>query len=239
MSYTLFNSTSAATDLIAQPGRAVNTFPSGLVRVDQVYLGLTANAAAHRAILAVGNDMPDGDTSPCIDGLKIFPESQERRREDGWTEYLVSAYGRTASPGKSFMGINLQVIKFSVRFIYTNLPQDSSSPPGMVLVDALVASDTLTKSFVVTSTTSASSIAMPTSVTLTSTTQSNTLESIKESLEARYSGCTVTLPDLSQKLNSQVIITSLSRTPYGQFDELTITWGLDSIISNSVIQVDL
>lgn len=239
MSYTLFNSATAASDLIAQPGRAVNTFPSGLVRVDQVYLGLTSQAATHRATLAVGNDMPDGNSSPCIDGLKIFPEVQERRREDGWTEYIVSAYGRTASPGKSFMGINLQVIKFSVRFIYTNLPQDSSSPPGMVLVDALVASDTLTKSFVVNSTTSASSIAMPTSVTLTSTTQSNTLESIKESLESRYSGSTVTLPDLSQKLNSKVIITNLSRTPYGQFDELTITWGLDSIISNSVIQVDL
>jgi hypothetical protein len=97
MPYTLFNSLTATTGLIPQPGRAVNTFPSGLVRVDQTYLGLTANAATHRAILAVGNDMPDGDTSPCIDGLKIFPEAQERRREDGWTEYIVSAYGRFSS----------------------------------------------------------------------------------------------------------------------------------------------
>ena len=107
MSYTLFNSTTAATDLIAQPGRAVNTFPSGLVRVDQTYLGLTANATAHRATLAVGNDMPDGDTSPCIDGLKIFPEVQERRREDGWTEYIVSAYGRANTTGKTTRPINL------------------------------------------------------------------------------------------------------------------------------------
>lgn len=97
MSYLLYTSPEAATSLIAQPGRAVTTFPSGLVRVDQTYLGLTANAATHRAILAVGNDMPDGDTSPCIDGLKIFPEAQERRREDGWTEYIVSAYGRLKS----------------------------------------------------------------------------------------------------------------------------------------------
>jgi hypothetical protein len=96
MSYTIYKSTSA---LIAQPGRAVNTFPSGLVRVDQIYLGLTANAATHRATLAVGNNMPDGDSSPCIDGLKIFPEVQERRREDGWTEYLVSAYGRLNATG--------------------------------------------------------------------------------------------------------------------------------------------
>ena len=97
MSYTLF--TSNPTALIAQPGRAVNTFPSGLVRVDQTYLGLTTEAATHRAILAVGNDMPDGDTSPCIDGLKIFPEVQERRREDGFTEYIVSAYGRANATG--------------------------------------------------------------------------------------------------------------------------------------------
>jgi hypothetical protein len=97
MSYLIYTSPEASTGLIPQPGRAVNTFPSGLVRVDQTYLGLTSNAATHRAILAVGNDMPDGDTSPCIDGLKIFPEVQERRREDGFTEYIVSAYGRTKS----------------------------------------------------------------------------------------------------------------------------------------------
>jgi hypothetical protein len=111
MSYTLFKTSSAATDLIAQPGRAVNTFPSGLVRVDQTYLGLTANASTHRAILAVGNDMPDGDTSPCIDGLKIFPEVQERRREDGWTEYIVSAYGRVNSVGQT--AFNYDIVTFS------------------------------------------------------------------------------------------------------------------------------
>lgn len=101
MSYLLYTSPEAATGLIPQPGRAVNTFPSGLVRVDQTYLGLTSNAAMHRAILAVGNDMPDGDTAPCIDGLKIFPEAQERRREDGFTEYIVSAYGRASSTGQN------------------------------------------------------------------------------------------------------------------------------------------
>jgi hypothetical protein len=85
--------------LIAQPGRAVNTFPSGLVRVDQTYLGLASQSAKHRATLAVGNNMPDGNSSPCMDGLKIFPAPQERRREDGFTEYLVSAYGRKNNTG--------------------------------------------------------------------------------------------------------------------------------------------
>ena len=102
MSYTLFKSTSG---LIPQPGRAVNTFPSGLVRVDQTYVGLTSQAATHRATLAVGNGMPDGDQSPCIDGLKIFPPVQERRREDGFTEFIVSAYGRTKSTSSIERGI--------------------------------------------------------------------------------------------------------------------------------------
>jgi hypothetical protein len=96
MSYTIYKSTSG---LIAQPGRSVSTFPSGLVRVEQSYMGLTANAATHRATLAVGNNMPDGDSSPCIDGLKIFPEVQEVRREDGFTEYKVCAYGRSNTTG--------------------------------------------------------------------------------------------------------------------------------------------
>jgi hypothetical protein len=96
MSYTIYKSTSA---LIAQAGRSVSTFPSGLVRVEQTYLGLTSQAAAHRNTLAIGNNMPDGNSSPCLDGLKIFPEVQEIRREDGFTEYKVCAYGRVNTVG--------------------------------------------------------------------------------------------------------------------------------------------
>lgn len=112
MSYTTFTANPAS--LIPQPGRAVNTFPSGLVRVDQTYLGLTAQAATHRATLAIGNNMPDGDSSPCIDGLKIFPEVQERRREDGFTEYLVSAYGRCNTTGCTVF--NYEIFQKSVSY---------------------------------------------------------------------------------------------------------------------------
>ena len=114
MSYTIFIANHTA--LIPQPGRAVNTFPSGLVRVDQTYLGLTSQATTHRATLAVGNDMPDGDSSPCIDGLKIFPEVQERRREDGFTEYIVSAYGRN----KSTPTIERRVNYFNLQTLYVS-----------------------------------------------------------------------------------------------------------------------
>lgn len=118
MSHSIF--ITSPTALIAQPGRAVNTFPSGLVRVDQIYLGLTSQAATHRATLAVGNNMPDGNSSPCIDGLKIFPEVQERRRENGFTEFIVSAYGRANTTGR----------------------QETSVVSGTIRIDAAEANDT-------------------------------------------------------------------------------------------------
>ena len=117
MSYTIYKSTSG---LIAQPGRTVATFPSGLVRVEQTYLGLTANATLNRAILAVGSNMPDGDSSPCLDGLKIFPEVQEVVREDGFTEYKVCAYGRCNYSGNKTFSKQLGVQEFTASFVPTN-----------------------------------------------------------------------------------------------------------------------
>ena len=102
MSATIYEQTPGG--LYAQPGRAVTTFPSGLVRVDQTYICATPDAATHRSTLAVGNAMPDGDSTPALEALAIYPEPQEINRGDGFTEFRVSAYGRTAS---GFRGIQL------------------------------------------------------------------------------------------------------------------------------------
>lgn len=76
--------------------RTVSTFPSGLVRVDQTFVCKTSAAGTHRTALVVGANFPNG-SSPAIDGLKIFPEPQEKQRDDGFTEFIVSAYGRTST----------------------------------------------------------------------------------------------------------------------------------------------
>jgi hypothetical protein len=83
-----------ADELIPQGNRTVSTFPSGLVRVDQSFFGITSQQEYHRGLLKVGEVFP-GDSNPSIDGLRIFPEVQEKRLPNGFTEYLVSAYGRT------------------------------------------------------------------------------------------------------------------------------------------------
>lgn len=98
MSITIYEKTPSG--LYATGDRTVSTFPSGLVRVDQTFVCKTSAAATHRAALAVGTDIPGG-SAPAIDGLKIFPEPQERKRDDGFTEFIVSAYGRTNSTGKT------------------------------------------------------------------------------------------------------------------------------------------
>lgn len=92
MSITIYEKTPSG--LYATGQRSVSTFPSGLIRVDQTFVCKTSAAATHRATLAVGNNFPGG-SEPAVDGLKIFPEVQERRRDDGFTEFLVSGYGRT------------------------------------------------------------------------------------------------------------------------------------------------
>lgn len=73
--------------------RTVTTFPSGLIRVDQSFACKTSVAPTHRATLAVGSNFP-GESYPAMDGLKIFPEPQEKRRDDGFTEFTVNSFGR-------------------------------------------------------------------------------------------------------------------------------------------------
>ena len=84
-----------AGELIPQGGRSVSTFPSGLIRVDQTFICSTPNVATHRADLKIKGDFPGG-SEPAIDGLYIYPEVQENRRGDGFSELIASGYGRTA-----------------------------------------------------------------------------------------------------------------------------------------------
>lgn len=89
--------------LYKQPERTVATFPSGLVRIDQKYICANASEATHRATLAVGNELPEDDGYPTIDGAYIFPHCQQIRRGDGFTEFIASAYGRTTNQPSNFV----------------------------------------------------------------------------------------------------------------------------------------
>ena len=78
--------------------RSVSTFPSGLIRVDQTFVCKTDAVGIHRADLVVNSDFPlYGRSTSAIDGVKIFPVPQERQRDDGFTEFVVSGYGRSST----------------------------------------------------------------------------------------------------------------------------------------------
>jgi hypothetical protein len=91
MSYTYHGTT----DLVALPNRAVQTFPSGLVRVERSFVCRKSQVAKYRNVIKVNEPMPFDDGAPAIDGLYIFPEPQEVVRDDGFVEFRVTAYGRT------------------------------------------------------------------------------------------------------------------------------------------------
>lgn len=93
MATILYEKTTGA--LVKTGTRNVNTYASGLCRVDRVYTCATANSATHRYTLRIGAEMPDDDSAPAVDGLYIFPQPQETEKGDGFTEFQVSAYGRT------------------------------------------------------------------------------------------------------------------------------------------------
>jgi len=92
--------------LIATGERSISTFPSGLIRVEQTFICLTSNAGTHRDQLAVGYLMPGG-SEPAIDGLYIYPAPQEKIRSDGFTEFIVSAYGRINQTGTTTLEWNV------------------------------------------------------------------------------------------------------------------------------------
>lgn len=90
--------TSFSSGLVEQGDRTVTTFPSGLLKVEQTFIGLTSNESTDRLSLQIGNPFPLDD-SPSIDGVFIFPATQENRGADGFTTYKVTGYGRINEQG--------------------------------------------------------------------------------------------------------------------------------------------
>jgi hypothetical protein len=86
-------------NLVTAPGRSVQTFPSGLVRVERTYICRRGDEARYRSELAVGNLLPDDEGTPAIDGLYIYPDPQEQTKDSGFTEFRVTSYGRTNTTG--------------------------------------------------------------------------------------------------------------------------------------------
>ena len=107
------------TNLIALPTRTVQTYPSGLVRVERSFVCRKENADNQRTTLVVGQTIPLDLGPPAIDGLYIFPEPQENVRDDGFVEFRVTAYGRSNFVGSAVLGVQLVTLTASYTHTFT------------------------------------------------------------------------------------------------------------------------
>jgi len=114
-------------DLIALPGRSVQAFPSGLVRVERSFMCRKDDVARYRNALRVNEPMPFDDGAPAIDGLFIFPDPQELVRDDGFVEFRVTAYGRTGFPDE-----------YTIAFAEKNYSYARQLFQGGFLIDLLI-----------------------------------------------------------------------------------------------------
>ena len=80
--------------------KRIQSFASGLIRVDQDYKVPTATAYTDGAALVRGAVLAD-TTSPAVDGLYIYPDPSWSDDGDGFTTIPVSAYGRTQTTAQA------------------------------------------------------------------------------------------------------------------------------------------
>ena len=76
-------------------GNTIQTFPSGLLRVDQEYVVPTETASEFYNTFPIGQELAD-IASPAVDGVFVFPQPQYKDNGNGLTTINVSAFGRTA-----------------------------------------------------------------------------------------------------------------------------------------------
>jgi hypothetical protein len=123
--------------LIAQGDRTVSTFPSGLIRVDQSFICPTTDAASQRALLPVESNFPGGN-EPAIDGIFVYPEIQEKRQSDGFTEFIVSGYGRTSDTlqnQQKTVNTRLTTAINATQFLSQNVFVSSNQVSGFIVIE--------------------------------------------------------------------------------------------------------
>jgi hypothetical protein len=124
-------------ELIALPNRTVQTYPSGLVRVERSFVCRKDQVAKFRNTLRVNELMPFDTGAPAIDGLYIFPEPQEVVRDDGFVEFRVTAYGRTNTEGSYAVNKITSAVNFQIyERISLNDPLTTTTAQKLILANS-------------------------------------------------------------------------------------------------------
>lgn len=104
----------------------IQSFASGLFRVDQEYIVPTATALTDGAALVRGAVLTD-TTSPAVDGLYIYPDPQWSDGGEGFSTIAVSAYGRTQTTVQDFTQVQEAATAGAFQYLQYNVWKLSGS----------------------------------------------------------------------------------------------------------------
>ena len=217
-------------------------FDSGLSRVDCIYRCRTPSADALEVTLAQGFRVPDRTSY-------IIRENAKRKDDtDGFTTFTVSGYfgslvttPNATNPIPSVLGANVGSCNLTV---YIGSGFEGIVGSATTDYNLQILGDTLTRKFTMRKTDSVTTLALP-SATLSATILLATVTS-RSGLGARYSQAeleykfsrsdqdptnpaivtTYKRGSLINGLISNPEIISVNRSSFGEYDEVTVTWGL-------------
>jgi hypothetical protein len=197
--------------LITLPERNVQTFPSGLVRIDRVYACRKTLADRFRRDLAVGNPLPFDDGAPAIDGAFIFPDPQETIRDDGFTEFRVSAYGRTNTDGNGTLDSEIVSISRNYQRVI-NVGLESERIISWSIIERYIV-DLFIQTFIIAKETANSQIIIP------------DIKLNERRISFRIFG---TRPGIIRGIDLiwERSIEAISRRNFGSWDEITVSYKL-------------
>lgn len=217
-------------------------FDSGLSRVDCIYRCRTPSADALEVTLAQGFRVPDRTSY-------IIRENAKRKDDtDGFTTFTVSGYfgslvttPNATNPIPSVLGANVGSCKLEVSI---NSGFDGIAGTRKFSFDLQILGDTLTRKFTMRKTDSVTTLALP-KATLSATillatvisSQGQGAKFSQTELEDRFSRSdqdpnnpaivtTYKRGALISGLSSNPEIISVNRSSFGEYDEVTVTWGL-------------
>lgn len=211
MSYTYHGTT----DLIALPNRAVQTFPSGLVRVERSFVCRKDQVAKYRNTIKVNEPMPFDDGAPAIDGLYIFPEPQEVVRDDGFVEFRVTAYGRTVAARD--IGIERGLIKSTYQLTVVDQPV----PEGDIRIQ-IFNPPSLNEIYTLRGVVESSQI--------TSAIEKPNIENPYVSIAGDFS--TPATGSISQRIEIDIVLQNLQCNAYGRWSEFVVVWEAKAQVGN-------
>ena len=218
-------------------------FASGLSRVDCTFRCRTTNAGRLIASLVSGQRMPGNDD------FIIFETARQTDAADGFSTFSVSGFNATLvtspdanNPLPTTLGASL--VECPVNVQSTSISCASATPPCVPVqvvsnqaYQIKILSDTLTRKFTLTKNDSVTTLALPKAnlkfrvlYVLNTTPNRGGARFDLSTLDLILRGSSSYPSSFKESISGMIVgsidIINVNRTNFGEYDEVTVTWGL-------------